>query len=204
MIKFSQTQKMQIFRETVASWSLQAGTSCPASKDAEVCKGCYAKKGSYHYPTVKAVRSHNRADYHRADWVSDMTSEINKRFTYFRWFDSGDVESVELANKIYEVIKNTPNTKHWLPTRTDKIPKINSVLLKISELPNVALRRSADNYGFKKERNGVNTYVIRKEDISYASSCGIFICPVTVNKDRKSCDDCTMCYTSQAVAYLLH
>jgi len=195
---------MRINKATVASWSLQAGTSCPASKDAEVCKGCYAKKGSYHYPSVKAVRAHNREDYHRDDWVSDMVTEINKSYSYFRWFDSGDVESVELANKIYEVVKQTPETKHWLPTRTDKIPKINSVLVKISELPNVSVRRSADNYGFKKERQGVNSYVIHKEDLQEAENRGVYVCPVTANKERKSCDDCTMCYTAQAVAYLLH
>ena len=210
-IKISKTSKMKITGKKVGSWSLPAGTSCPGAKGAEVCEGCYAKKGMYRFPVVKNVREHNAQDYHRDDWVADMVKEVSK-YDYFRWFDSGDIETPELAEKIGKVINITATTKHWLPTRSDKIPKISKTLFKgfpngtnLSASSNVAIRPSADNIGLNnKERPGVNSYVIRDTDLFEAKRQGIFVCPVTTDKNRTSCDTCTMCYTNAKVAYLVH
>ena len=223
--KISKTSKMKITGKKVGSWSLPAGTSCPGAKGAEVCEGCYAKKGMYRFPVVKNVREHNAQDYHRDDWVADMIKEVSK-YDYFRWFDSGDIETPELARKISQVTNNTRTTKHWLPTRSDKITKIAEELngyspamlytgngtsqpLPYSETlrhsTNVALRPSADNIGLNNnERPGVNSYVIRDTDLFEAKRQGIFVCPVTTDKNRTSCDTCTMCYTNAKVAYLVH
>jgi hypothetical protein len=35
---------------------------------------------------------------------------------YFRWHDSGDIQSIEHLEKIADVAKRTPNCMHWLPT----------------------------------------------------------------------------------------
>jgi len=42
---------------------------------------------------------------------------------FFRWHDSGDLQSLEHLQKIFEVCRRTPNTKHWLPTREAQILK---------------------------------------------------------------------------------
>ena len=213
--KISKTSKMRITGKKVGSWSLPAGTSCPGAKDAEVCKGCYAKKGMYRFPVVKSVRDFNKDDYHRDDWVDDMVKEVSK-FDYFRWFDSGDIETPKLASKIRQVIDRTEDVKHWLPTRSDKIDRINQVLeggaenentiyIPLRLFGNVALRPSADNIGLNNhERPGVNSYVIRPEEIFEAKKQGIHVCPVGINSNQKSCDACTMCYTDAKVAYVLH
>ena len=205
MPKLSNTTKMQITGKKVKSWSLQAGTSCPGSAGAEVCDGCYALKGMYRFPVVKDARSYNQSDYKKDDWTFRMISKVNK-LDYFRWFDSGDVETRELADKIHTVIQGTPSVQHWLPTRSDKIAKISSGIKNIELLPNVAVRRSADNIGLTKpERLGVNSYVIKPDDIANAKLLGITVCPVTLpGSTQKSCDLCTLCYTSSSVAYLLH
>lgn len=36
---------------------------------------------------------------------------------YHRWHDSGDLQSVEHLQRIFEVCRRTPSIKHWLPTR---------------------------------------------------------------------------------------
>ena len=216
MPKISKTTKMQIKGKKVGSWSLPAGTSCPGSKDAEVCKTCYAKKGMYRFPVVKNVREYNRDDYRKDDWVDRMVAKVSK-FDYFRWFDSGDIETHELAMKIWQVITRTSSTQHWLPTRSDKIGNIDHVLhgipksadtklAGITHLPNVAVRLSADNIGLDKpERSGVNSYVVRQEDMFEAKKRGIHLCPVTApGSTQKSCDTCTLCYTDAEVAYVLH
>jgi len=211
MIKLSYTNKMRVNGKRVPSWSLQARTSCPGSKIngevVEVCKGCYATKGFYHMPVVKNLRKHNQTDYHRSEWVTDMTTAI-KKSKYMRWFDSGDIETPELLNKILEVVKLTPNTTHWLPTRSDNTTLLHKpITAVIANCPsNLVVRPSANAVGVTaKERTGVNSYVIEAKDIPLAKSKGVFICPATTpGTTQKSCDTCTMCYTGAKVAYVLH
>jgi len=223
-VKISKPSKMKIKGAKVGCWSLEARVSCPGSVDdngkiVEVCKSCYATKGMYRFPNTKAVRQHNKADYMRDGWVEDMVKEVNK-YDYFRWFDSGDIETPELAQKIYRVIASTPHCKHWVPTRSDKVADIDKYLTRITTsdsepshyhhesiayLKNVSLRPSADNIGLNNnERPGVKSFVIRPEEIFEAKKQGIHVCPVGINPNQKSCDTCTACYTNQAVAYVLH
>ena len=122
MIKLSKAGKMPC-----RSWSLQALTTCPGSKDTngelvDACKGCYATTGNYRFPNVKAPREHNQEDWQRDSWVDDMVAELDND-RYFRWFDSGDMYHVKLAHKILEVMQRTPWVKHWLPTREAGILK---------------------------------------------------------------------------------
>ncbi len=42
---------------------------------------------------------------------------VIKRQKFFRWHDAGDVQSPEHMQKIIEVCKLTPDTKHWMPTQ---------------------------------------------------------------------------------------
>ena len=86
MIKLSDTSKMKLTGKRVRSWSLEAGVTCPGSATAEVCKGCYAKKGMYRFPVVKGTRQHNRDDYKTSDWVDRMVLALAK-LDNFRWFD---------------------------------------------------------------------------------------------------------------------
>lgn len=196
---------MRITGSRVRSWSLEAGVTCPQAKDSEVCKGCYALKGMYRFPVVKNTRKHNREDYKTSDWVTRMISECTK-LDYLRFFDSGDCETLELVSKIEDVIKASPRTKFWLPSRMDKDPAFKKALARVGKLPNVALRPSADNIGLDKpERPGVNSYVIRPEDIFECAKRGINLCPVTApGSTQKSCDTCTLCYTNAPVAYMMH
>ena len=49
-------------------------------------------------------------------WVRAMVTLMEGR-KYFRWHDSGDIQSAWHLKRILEVCKQTPSTKHWLPTR---------------------------------------------------------------------------------------
>ena len=143
--KLSQASKMPC-----KSWSLQAIDTCPGSVDksrpsglVEACEGCYATEGNYVFPNVKAVRAHNQQDWQNPDWVDAMVAAIGQD-QYFRWFDSGDVYSLELAEKMYAIMVATPTVKHWLPTRMAKFLKFQAILAKMQALPNVMVRFSSD------------------------------------------------------------
>ena len=73
-----------------------------------------------------------------------MVAELDND-RYFRWFDSGDVYDLRLANKILDVMTATPWVKHWLPTRMYKFTKFRDVLSQMEALPNVVIRRSSDS-----------------------------------------------------------
>ena len=106
-----------------------AGEACPvgaklALVPGTVCHGCYAVKGMYGFSTVKraqdtrfqAVKAALADPAKRTEWVAAMTLLVGKQ-DYFRWHDSGDVFSLEYLCLIVEVVRATPATKHWLPTR---------------------------------------------------------------------------------------
>ena len=144
MIKLSKASKMPS-----RSWSLQALDTCPASRKpdgtlVDACSGCYATTGNYRFKNVKAPREHNREDWKRDQWVDDMVAELDND-RYFRWFDSGDVYDLRLAQKILEVMRRTPWCNHWLPTRMHKFDKFRPVLEQMQDLHNVVVRLSSDS-----------------------------------------------------------
>ena len=82
-----------------------------------VCSMCYALKGNYtRYKAIKAAQYVRLKSLQDSRWIEAMTAQV-KRSEYFRWHDAGDVQDLDHLNKIYEVCRQTPNTKHWMPTR---------------------------------------------------------------------------------------
>lgn len=86
-----------------------------------VCSDCYACRGAYVMPHVPVAqqRRHNALD--RPRWVDAMVVLVAHYCRppdhYFRWHDSGDLQSVDHLRKIVAVCERTPTVKHWLPTR---------------------------------------------------------------------------------------
>ena len=84
-----------------------------------VCRGCYALKGRYLFGNLQKALERRAASIMHPDWVKAMVVLISGH-EYFRWHDSGDIQSVEHLKRIFEVCKLTPFTSHWLPTREVK------------------------------------------------------------------------------------
>ena len=84
-----------------------------------VCAGCYALKGRYRFNNVQSALRRRAASLMHPDWIDAMVALISGH-EYFRWHDSGDIQSVEHLKRIFEVCKLTPFTRHWLPTREVK------------------------------------------------------------------------------------
>ena len=197
--KVSKTSKLGTF-----SWSLQAVETCPGAVDQNgqlvaACSGCYATAGCYNFPDTKAVRKDNKAAWQEADWEEVMVKKLAKQ-SHFRWFDSGDMYALKLAEKMLAVMVATPNTKHWLPTRMYKFSKFQEVLAKMAALPNVMVRPSSDAVDgtFTK---GVHGSTILPTD---AAVDGVFTCQAP--KQGGKCLDCRACYdkTVPVVGYVAH
>ena len=87
-----------------------------------VCHGCYALKGRYRFPNVQNALERRRQALTSPQWVEAMVVLVSGN-EFFRWHDSGDLQSLEHLQKIFEVCRRTPSTKHWLPTREAQILK---------------------------------------------------------------------------------
>ena len=58
-----------------------------------VCEGCYALKGRYNFRNVRLALARRLASLKHPRWIEAMTVLI-KGEPYFRWHDSGDLQSV--------------------------------------------------------------------------------------------------------------
>ena len=200
-MKISTTSKL----DGVRSWSLQALETCPGSIAApgvlvDACAGCYATTGNYRFENVKAPRRHNKEDWQRLAWSDDMVKELDKD-RFFRWFDSGDMYTLALAEKILEVMKRTPWVSHWLPTRMHKFPKFRQVLAEMQALPNVSVRFSSDSItgDYTKGLHG-SVIVPTAADIKP----GMTLCRAYENEGK--CSGCRACYDKKVkvIAYPAH
>jgi hypothetical protein len=201
MVKISVTSKL----DGIKSWSLQALETCPASKNADgslvdACKGCYATTGNYNYPNVKAPRAHNKEDWQRLEWVDDMVQALQDS-RYFRWFDSGDMYAIGLAEKILEVMIRTPWVKHWLPTRMHKFPKFRSVLTEMQALDNVSVRFSSDSVTGQFIAGLHGSVIIPTID---DATKDMTICKAYENAGK--CNGCRACWNKEVsvIAYPAH
>ena len=95
-----------------------------------ICAKCYAIRLAAMRPSVAqgwrkseaTLRAMAVADAEtRARFVAAMAFQITwqcaKTDAYNRWFDSGDLPSVEVLELLLEIIHATPKIRHWIPTR---------------------------------------------------------------------------------------
>ncbi len=98
------------------AWVCQTGQKL-AKIEGTPCYGCYAlNRGRYRFSNVKAALQRRLDALESPLWVDAMVTLI-KKHKYFRWHDSGDIQSDKHLKNIFEVCKQTPETLHWLPTQ---------------------------------------------------------------------------------------
>lgn len=199
-VRLSRTSKLGTF-----SWSLQALETCPGSVDGagnlvDACRGCYATTGFYMMPDAIRVRDANREDWQREGWVDDMVAALIGE-THFRWFDSGDMYSIALAEKILQVMERTPGCKHWLPTRMYKFAKYRNVIALMQSLSNVVVRFSSDS-ATGGILPGMTTSTIFPGN--EPAPAGSTVCEAY--KRGGKCADCRACYDRNVtvIAYPAH
>jgi hypothetical protein len=87
-----------------------------------VCSKCYARKGNYNrYNVINALDKRLSSLTHPL-WVDAMCTLIEDGLSrgcvhYFRWHDSGDLQSVDHLENIIEIANKLPYVNFWLPTK---------------------------------------------------------------------------------------
>jgi hypothetical protein len=170
-----------------------------------VCAGCYAY-GRGHYGHSNVLRTqYARLDVMLADlgaWASDMTQAILASMgdwpearRYFRWHDSGDLQSTAHLLAIFDVCEATPTVRHWLPTR--EYAFVRQALAQRACPPNLVIRLSAHMVDGPAPRAGLPTSTVVTQDSGRT-------CPAPTQGNN--CGDCRACWDPlvENVAYHVH
>ena len=121
----SNTSKMPGKSIGLSAFSCKTGAKL-AQIPGSVCSKCYALKGFYRMPSVAKANDKREAGLSNPQWIEAMVVIINHSASFavpeWRWFDSGDIQSMDHLMMIVEVAKRTPMIKHWAPTKIDQAP----------------------------------------------------------------------------------
>lgn len=166
------------------------------------CSGCYAMKGRYAFPTVQNALYKRLNSLNDDRWTTAMVHLINKQSKdWFRWHDSGDIQSADHLYKIVQVALATPNTKHWLPTREYKI--VADYIKQYGNFPdNLNVRLSAHLMNAKPAGGLKLPYsTIHTKDFKYPDAHN---CPAP--NQGGICGDCRACWNKEVkhVSYAKH
>ena len=122
------------------------GRQLAAREPKSPCAHCYADDGFYkaNASTVLAAQRRRLVSLSDPRWVDAMSLLLADQ-QWFRWHDSGDLQSVLHLTKIVDVAWKTTRTNHWLPTHE---PDIVATYLRADYFPsNLCVRISSDVVG---------------------------------------------------------
>lgn len=168
------------------------------------CSKCYALKGRYIFPNVmKAMEYRFNALNDMPLWKASMVELIRETYAkpsdkfdnnYFRWHDSGDVQSIEHLKAIADIAKSLPDILFWLPTREYGI--VSEYLRNNCKPENLTIRLSAHMVGKAIERTIPGT-VTSSVDSGIGDKC-------KASKQGNMCLDCRYCWHVNNVDYVQH
>lgn len=162
-----------------------------------VCSVCYACKGRYQFPNVQNALKRRLNSLSKSHWVENMAKAINKS-EWFRWHDSGDLQSVAHLKQIVEVAELTPETKHWLPTRENQM--VTEYLRDHGPFPsNLCVRVSSAMIDGPPLAKFPNTSTVHATVDAFEYEC-------PAHKQDNKCGDCRACWDTSVenVSYLGH
>jgi len=163
-----------------------------AKIDGTICNKCYADKGCYVFPLVRAMYEKRYQAIALPEWIDYMAEMLTLKYKnltksrrYHRWFDSGDVQSYEHLMKIFEVCELTPHLKYWLATRESQILD----RIKEEDVPkNLCLRVSATKVDGALPKFWKWTSGVHKDKRHKGKECRAY----TTNNN---CGDCRACWS---------
>lgn len=169
-------------------------------KKGSVCSHCYAhKRGNYRFAAVVEAQF-RRLDHFNSDpeqWVKDMVRLLDG-VRWFRWFDSGDLQSTLMLSKIVEVCDQTPWCNHWLATRERRY--VREFLRNDSFPANLTVRVSATYPDVPaKPLHGCGVGNVHWKNAPVGLEC-------SAPSNGGKCGDCRACWdkTVEAVSYKRH
>lgn len=178
-----------------------------------VCAACYAMRGRYRIGPVPAAQENRYQKFlatPRDQWIEAMATDIASKCRakpWFRWFDSGDLQSFEMLQAINEVCKRVPQVRFWMSTRERQF--VNR-LRPVEKAGNLVIRVSADLIGQEPPKGFEHTSATLHcpskamwKDL-IRSTQGSWLCPAPLQDNK--CGTCRACWdpATKDVTYRQH
>lgn len=200
----SQPSKMPCFGYSIPAEKCATGSKL-RPVEGSTCNSCYAFKGRYPMANVQAAMW-RRWDSLQVDldlwtdsfiWILQGLASRGEK--YFRWHDSGDIQSIEHLQAIVWIARAVPEIQFWIPTREFRFVHAFTVL-QGRELPsNLTIRISAPMVGqsFQSPISGTVASTVGASEIGAQ-------CPAY--NQGGECRDCRACWDQSipVVNYPLH
>jgi hypothetical protein len=187
------------------SYGLSAHQCITGARLAEIegstCSDCYALKGFYGDWNKNLHHAHAQraASLYQPLWVDAMVFIITrKKLDYFRWHDSGDIQSFQHLLNIVSVAEKCPGTKFWMPTREKKF--IFQYTETFGDFPkNLIVRVSATMMDTPASPEFKNTSTVHRDKKPIGFTC-------LSSKQEGKCLDCRECWNPKRknVSYAYH
>lgn len=200
----TQTTKMPCKSYSLPTAACKTGAKMADIKGS-ICSSCYAMKGNYklYQNNIEPAQHARLVSIDDELWVSSIVASIGTD-TYFRWHDSGDLQSLAHLLKIVQVCVATPNCKHWLPTREYSMVKqfiadggiipANLVIRLSAMYPDIPVKIPASLQGI----DGIGTSEVHHHKPAIGQAC---IAPT----QKGECRDCRACWArGGAISYHMH
>ena len=201
MPKLSKASKMPCPSFSTPAQACNTGAKLAKIKGS-VCHGCYAKKGTYSYKNVKGLREHNLRTLDNLDvWRRSMIKLIkdNDVTGFFRWHDSGDINSAEHLKAIIDIAQALPDIKFWLPTKEKGI--LNQVRRQMQIPDNLIIRLSMPMINQPPNDTSwqLTSTVRTKDGIVHGVECKSY-------ENNGKCGTCRACWdkTISNITYIKH
>lgn len=175
------------------------------------CSNCYAwMRGNYIFKNVQSALEKRYQSLTNPEWVDAMIvliRETNKGDTrYFRWHDSGDIQSIEHLDNICKIARALPDVKFWLPTKEWKYCR-DYFIRDRNPLPdNLTVRLSMPrNDQSAPQRNPDDPFTYSEVFTAGSNPSALAFQCVAHNQGNK-CLDCRKCWDkdNHSTAYLEH
>ena len=195
----SRPSKMPCHGYSLPAWACQVGSKLSSTPDTP-CFNCYAKKRRYMFPNVQNAMAKRLSSIDDPNWVDAMIFLINKTGdTYFRWHDSGDIQSLQHLAKIVTIAEQLQHVRFWLPTQEYKYVK--TFIQERGAFPsNLTVRVSSPRVDRTLQVAGFATStVVRSTSLSSGH-----VCPAPTQGNQ--CGSCRACWNGSVtnVNYIEH
>jgi len=198
----TQTSKMPCKSYSLPTEACKTGFKM-AQIPGSVCANCYADKGFYsmYANTIKPAQFARLDSIESDHWVDSIVASIGND-AFFRWHDSGDIQSLTHLEKIVSVCQQTPKTRHWLPTR--EYGMVKEFIAKYGKFPeNLTVRLSA-MYPDKPVKIPASLQGIKGITASNVHTVKPIGHECHAPKQNGECRDCRACWTDKVISYAMH
>ncbi len=163
------------------------------------CEGCYALKANYSYPSVQKAHAKRAESLSSVSWADAMVYQIkHSKETFFRWHDSGDLQSFQHLLDIVRIAEALPKVRFWLPTREKGL--INQFMRAFGDFPvNLTVRVSAAMVDGKPPEGFDCTSTVHEKGEAFGFECEAY-------KRGNQCGECRECWNrdTKNVSYRKH